>query len=88
MQRFLQMMAIALAVIGLALWFFGGMHVASPSGPATGNLETDNARAAATQDQPMADFRPGVGFLAITWVVAAGLWLVGSRCSSAHPASN
>lgn len=88
MQRFLQLMAIALAVIGLALWFFGGMHVASPSGPATGNLETDAARAAATQDQSLADFRPGVGFLAITWAVAAGLWLAGSRRPSAHPVSN
>ena len=88
MQRFLQLMAIALAVIGLALWFFGGMHLASPSGNTTGKLETDAARAAATQDQPMADFRPGVGFLAITWMVAAGLWLVGSRRPSAHPVSN
>lgn len=86
MQRFLQLMAIALAVIGLALWFFGGMHVTSPSGPATGKLETDAARAAATQDQPMADFRPGVGFLALSWTVAAGLWLAGSRRPSAHSA--
>lgn len=88
MQRFLQLLAIALAVIGLALWFFGGMHFASPNGPTTGRLETDAARAAATQDQATTDFRPGVGFLAVTWAVAAGLWLVGSRRPSSPPVSN
>ena len=77
MRPGLQLAGVAIAIIGTALWFFGGMQLRTPGAPGASSIDpqTEAAREAASGREPSLDFRPGVGFLAGCWIVGAAAWL-------------
>ena len=89
MRRAIQLSAVAVAVVGLALWFFGGMQTTTRVvRPPTAVVSLNAPGLAATVEAapeggPSTDFRPGLDFLAITCTVAGGLWLLGLRWPAA-----
>lgn len=59
------------AVVGLALWFFGGMNLGASQW--TEEAQAAEAAHAIGQEQRQV-FRPGIGFLAGTALVVVALW--------------
>ncbi len=75
MRRFLQAMSLLCAVVGVALWFFGGMNLGA-SQWSEDALSAEPTHAIGQERRQV--FRPGIGFLVGTAGLALGLW--GASC--------
>lgn len=76
MRRSLQAVSLLCAVVGGALWFFGGMNLGTSKWSEDAHLAEP---AHAIGQEPRRVFRPGIGFLAGTAGLAAGLWIASCR---------
>jgi len=86
MRQAIQLAAIAVAVVGMALWFFGGMHLTSPAADAAHDSLALTEASGLPEASDRTDFRPGLGFLAGTWGLAAVLWMAGLKFPAGRPA--
>lgn len=71
MRRFLQATSLLCAVVGAALWFFGGMNLGTSQWSEDAQ-SADPAHAIGQERRQV--FRPGIGFLYGTAGLAVGLW--------------